>query len=187
MNYVVIAYYTKNTPYEEEVQNLIASLEKHKLPMDIIGMRSYGSHQANVHQKPYFIKQMMIRHYPKDVLYLDADAVVQKHPTLFDHVEFDIGVTFRANIELLGGTLYFSNNHKTFALVERWINTCLQNPNVWDQQILQYILQLGSQDLQLKTCLLPETYCQIFDLMKSAGEPVIEQFQASRRFKKLVD
>ena len=34
---------------------------------------------------------------------------------------------------------------------------------------------------------LPAAYCQIFDLMRSAGEPVIEALQASRVLKKAVD
>ena len=54
---------------------------------------------------------------------------------------------------------------------------------VWDQKVLQYIID-QSEDLHLNIIRLPPTYCQIFDLMQDEGNPVIEQFQASRRLKK---
>lgn len=182
--YIVVAYFTEKTEYAAEVENLIHSLKKFNLPSDILGISSQGNWQANTQYKPYFIKQMLMRHYPKDILYLDADARVQQYPLLFDDANFDLGVVFRNNIELLTGTLYLSNNGRVFELVDRWFKGCFHYPSIWEQRILQFILKEKSRDLHLKVNLLPSTYCQIFDLMKDAGDPVIEQFQASRRFKK---
>lgn len=186
MAFVSVAYFTENTSYAEEVQILAASLKRFQLPMDIVGIPTQGSWQANTHYKPYFIKQMMIRHYPNALLYLDADARVQQYPSLFDKAAFDLGLFYWHNQELISSTLYFANNGKTFELVERWIACCFENPDIWDQKVLQYVVQ-ESKDLALKIEMLPPSYCQIFDLMKNEGEPVIEQFQASRRFKSEVD
>ena len=183
MHYVVIAYFTRDTPYAEEVKNLINSLEKFNLPMDIVGISSQGNWQANTQYKPYFIKQMLFRHFPKDVLYLDADAIVSQHPLLFDSFQEDIGVVYRNETELLSGTCYFANKPNVMMLIDAWIEGCFKNPNIWDQQVLQFFLQEFSELLKLKIKTLPPTYCQIFDLMKDCGSPVIEQFQASRRFK----
>lgn len=189
MNYIVVAFYTENTPYAEEVQNLIASLKTFNLPMDIVGVPTQGNWDANTHYKAYFIKQMLIRHFPKNILYLDADARVQKYPILFDAADFDVGVVYNNDVEmvLIGSTLYFANNAKVFELVERWVKGCSLNPTAFDQEILQYLLEQKSHDLQLKVRHLPQTYCQIFDLMKHVGDPVIEQFQASRRYKHIVN
>lgn len=186
MNYVVTAYYTEKTEYEKEVQHLIESLKKFNLPMDIVGISSKGDWQANTQFKSYFLKQMLFRHFPKDILYVDADARVQQYPLLLETADFDVGVVYRDDIELLGGTLYFANKPNVLELIERWIKGCLVNPQIWEQQVLQHVIK-GSHDLKLKVCSLPPTYCQIFDLMKDAGEPVIEHFQASRRFKKGID
>lgn len=181
MGFIVVAFYTENTMYEQEVQHLISSLNKFKLEMDIVAIPTQGSWQENTQFKAYFIKQMLIKHFPKSVLYLDADARVQQYPALFDAVDFDVGVAYRENVELLSSTMFFSNNGKVFELIERWIRGCISNPTVWDQQVFQYLLHEKSQDLRLKIRRLPPTYCQIFDLMKHEGEAVIEQFQASRR------
>lgn len=187
MDYIVVGYYTKNTGYAEEVKHLVASLNRFNLPMDITEVPTQGSWQANTQYKAYFIKHMLLRHYPKSVLYLDADARVQQYPSLFDSVDFDLGIMYKDNIELVSSTLYFSNNAKVFELVDRWIGSCLANPQVWDQKVLQYVLENDAEDLSLNVMRLPPTYCQIFDLMKDAGDPVIEQFQASRRFKQEID
>lgn len=184
MNYIVVAYYTIDTGYEDEAKKLIASLQEFNLPMDILGIPSQGSWEANTHYKPYFIQQMLVNHYPKDILYVDVDAIVKQYPVLFDAVDFDVGYCLREKQELLGGTLYFANNTKVHALVERWRGACKDHLNIWDQMILQFILESRSADLRLNLRVLPPTYCQIFDLMKDVGDPVIEHFQASRRLKK---
>ncbi len=186
MTYVVVGYYTKNTGYEEEVHHLRQSLARFNLPSDLVGIASQGSWQANTQYKAYFLKHMLTRHYPNDLLYLDADARVQQYPTLFDQVDFDVGVYFFANKELVSSTLYLRNNAKVYELLERWIICCFNQPDVWDQKLLHYAIQ-ESEDLHLSVRLLPPTYCQIFDLMKDVGQPVIEQFQASRRYKSQVD
>lgn len=183
MKYIVCAYYTIDTGYEQESKKLIASLHALKLPMDIVGIPSQGSWEINTHYKPYFVESMLLKHYPKDVLYVDVDAIVRQHPVLFDDVDFDLGYAMRNDQELLGGTLYFANNPRVMKLVERWKILCRDMINIWDQIILQILLEDGCTDLKLKIRILPPNYCQIFDLMKEVGEPVIEHFQASRRFK----
>lgn len=187
MKYIITAFYTEGTSYEKEVQHLIESLKSFNLPMDIVGVSSKGNWQANTQYKAYFIKQMLYRHFPKDIVYLDADARVRQYPLLYDTADFDIGVVFRENVELLGSALYFANKANVLELVERWIRGCHFNPEMWDQKVLQHVLNESVKDLRLNVCALPPTYCQIFDLMKNVGEPVIEQFQASRRFKKEID
>ncbi|MBS4164646.1 Uncharacterized protein PRO82_001977 [Candidatus Protochlamydia amoebophila] len=186
MAYITVGYFTENTPYEEEIRHLAESLERFHLPMDLVAVPTQGSWQANTQYKAYFIKQMLVRHYPKNILYLDADARVQQYPALFDQIDADLAVFYWHNKELISSTLYFANNAKIAELIERWITCCFENPDIWDQKVLQYVIQ-ESKDLKLRIDMLPPSYCQIFDLMQQEGEPVIEQFQASRRFKTQID
>lgn len=186
MAYIVVGYYTEHTSYADESKNLIASLDRLKLPYDIMAVPNQGSWQENTQYKPYFIKQMLIKHYPKDILYLDVDAVVHKHPVYFDKVNFDIGVHYMRSVELISSTVYLRNNSRIGILVDRWIQMCVHNPQVWDQKVLQSVIN-QSKDLHLKIGNLPPEYCKIFDLMAVIKDPVIEQFQASRRFKGEID
>ncbi len=182
MNYIVVAYYTYKTRYAEEVENLIESIEHFKLPMDIQGMESKGSWQKNCIHKPEFIREMIYKHPDNDILYVDADARIQQYPQLLDDVDFDLGIC-PFEEELLGGTLYFANNQKTRDLLDIWIDECHKNLEVWEITTLIRILPECEKKLKIKVHLLPPTYCQIFDLMKHYGDPVIEHFQASRRFR----
>lgn len=186
MAYVIVTYYTFNTGYEEEVKNLIESVKNFNLPFDSVGIPDQGSWQLNTQFKGYFIKNMMIKHFPLDIFYLDADARLYRHPTLFDKVNFDIAFHYYKLLELLSGTLYFSNNAKVFELVERWISMMQEFPAEKDQKMLNDTVE-QSLDLNLNIRRLPPEYCKIFDLMGDVKNPVIEHFQASRRFKKRLD
>lgn len=186
MSYIVVGYYTENTGYAEESKNLVNSLGKLKLPYEIMAVPNHGSWQENTQFKPYFLKQMLIKHFPKDLLYLDVDAVVHKHPAYFDRVNFDIGVHYMRSVELISSTIYLRNNSRIWVLMDRWIQMCIRNPEIWDQKILQSVIN-QSKDIHLKVGNLPPEYCKIFDLMEVIKDPVIEQFQASRRFKGQID
>ena len=43
----VVSYYTKNTPYEDEIKHLIASCEKFGIPYEIDGIPNLGSWEKN--------------------------------------------------------------------------------------------------------------------------------------------
>lgn len=186
MSYIIVGYYTENTSYAEESKNLTASLDKLQLPYDVMGVPNQGTWQANTQYKAYFIQQMLSKHFPKNLLYLDVDAVVHKHPVLFDTLLADIGVHYLRSTELISSTIYLRNNAAVAQLVDRWLTVCLKNPEVWDQKVLQSVIN-QSKDLKLKLVNLPPEYCKIFDTMAVIKDPVIEQFQASRRFKQEID
>lgn len=179
MNYVVVAYYTLNTPYEEEVKKLQKSLIDFNLPYDLRGTTNLGSWMKNTAFKPKFISQMMQVHPHKDILYLDSDAVVKQHPALFDDFKDDIGVHYCKGVELLSGTIYLRNIERVRQIVDQWIEN--QTDHVWDQKVLQKILE---SDTRCRVVDLPSSYTHIFDRMK--GEAVIQHNQASRRFKTCV-
>lgn len=182
---IFVSFFTKNTGYEQEVQNLIRSLDEHQLRRVIYPIRSLGSWQANTQHKAVIIKQALSE-LDENIVYVDADAIVRRKPTLFDDIQADIGVHFRNGKELLGGTIFLRNRRNVRTLVDRWVSRNQRHQNTWDQQNLAEVIK-QSLDLKLSIFDLPPSYTQIFDTMKHNGEPVIEHFQASRRFRKQVD
>ena len=182
--YIFVAYYTIRTDYEQIVENLRKSLQELNLKFDIQGYPSRGTWQNNIAFKPEFIYEMM-RKWPRyDIVYVDADAVVRKFPKYFDTFQGDIGVHYKDNVELLSGTIYLKNVDKVQTLVKAWMSDQQHHPAVWDQKTLQRILMKRGGELQVNIVNIPANYTQIFDLMKNAGEPVIEHFQASRQARK---
>lgn len=186
---VYIAFYTIDTPYEEESKRLENSLKKFNLQYDFLGVPNLGSWQKNTQYKAIFIRDMLRKYPNRSIVYLDADAVVQQYPQLFDELDCDFAAHYYNNkkrnfMELLGGTLYFGPSEKAKALVDVWIIVNNEFPDQWDQKNLDIAVHRMSN---LKLVELPPTYCLIFDLMKDQGPAVIEHFQASRRLKKIID
>ena len=187
-NFTVIAFYTFNTPYQAECIKLIESCKKHGVPIKTQGYPNTGSWVRNAALKSIFISSMM-EQYPKDarLVYLDVDARVRKYPVLFDTLDCDLAVHYRIrnprSRELLSGTLFIKNNERTHSLIKAWIGLQERNPKDWDQRVLQKVIDRDAKKLKLNLEELPATYCQIFDTMRGAGQPVIEHMQASRRYR----
>lgn len=186
-NLIFVSYYTKNTDYEKEYKKLESSLKKFKLSHEIVGIKSQGNWFANCFYRTEFVKDMLNK-YKCAVVWVDCDAIIQQYPDLLFKLniyDFAYHLRMRRNntSELLGGTMYFNYTKKSFELLEKWKQ--LVNSNNRKYKLDQSYLHEAVNSLPgLKSYILPATYCQIFDIMKDAGKPVIEHFQASRRLKK---
>lgn len=184
-----IAFFTASTPYEIEIAQLRESLELFELPYEIESIPTLGSWQANTRFKALFIQNMLFKHAGRPLVYLDSDAIVRERPSLFDNLDCDIAVHYykspqREKPELLSGTLYIAPTENAKKLIQLW--RCVNNeyPARWEQKNLSIALQCMPQ---VKVFELPPSYCLIFDLMKDQAKPIIEHFQASRRYKDLVN
>jgi hypothetical protein len=189
-DYLVVSYFTLNTSYEMEVQNLLASLKKFNLPYYIEGIESFGSWQRNTQHKVDFITECLDR-FDMPIVYLDVDAVVQREPALFDKLDCDLAVHYRQITEqyrqLLSGTIYISPTDLCKELLEEWKHWNSFYHTRYEQKNLQEAVE-NFKDKGLRIYELPISYVKIFDLPEEKyTEPVIEHFQASRRLKKEVD
>lgn len=181
----LVAYYTVNTPYEKEINNLKESCEKFNIPLYTRGYKSRGSWVENCAIKSEFIQDCLEK-FDNTIIYLDSDAVIVKEPILFSNFVDDIAVYYTPFKELVSATLFFSNNSKTKLLVDLWVRAQHNNPSEWDQKVLQSTIEYYKDSIGLRIVQLPTEYCKIFDKFKSCKDPVITQNQASRRFKDLI-
>ena len=196
-NLMVVGYYTVNTPYEEEAQNLLQSLNKLGINHDISGVKTLGSWQANTRFKAGFMLDMLIKWPNHRLLYVDCDAVVHKSPDLFKNYSCDIAVRWqdfrwRKN-ECLSGTIYMENNERTKRICELWRDININEGNEssrMEQWNLDTVINQMKEDPDFSYKNLPPEYTMIFDSMRGMypnAIPVIEHFQASRRFKSNVN
>ena len=165
---------------------------------DISGVKSLGNWQANTRFKAGFMLDMLIKHPNHRLLYIDVDAVVHSIPDLFKNYTCDIAVRWqdfrwRQN-ECLSGTIYMENNERTKRICELWrdINVNEGNEsNRMEQWNLDTVInKMKVEDPNFTYKNLPPEYTMIFDSMRGMYPnitPVIEHFQASRRFKKDVN
>ncbi len=176
--YVVCAFHTDDDIYTEEARKLRESLERFKLPFHIKTIQKEGRSWNDICRwKPWFIAEMMVLHPNKDVLYLDADAIVLSHPALFDDFDGDLGVYLRPPGDLFASTIYIKNSERGRFLLATWMGHVVENPKACDQPMLQKTVSecwTGGGIVGI-----PGTYAYKF--AESAAVAVIGQYQASRK------
>lgn len=191
---IIVSYYTKNTGYEQEVENLIASCKKFDLESDIVGIESRGRWDANCCYKPRFLLEKLKEH-QAPLVWMDADAVFLKKPTLFQTLTCDMALRIIPHLpedhpsKVITGTLFLQNRPALFEILKLWEAECAEmlkgEIEVWDQVALKRSLSKGPS---LKLSSLPDPYYMIYDQPYFQKEKaVIAHYQASRLFKKEVN
>lgn len=201
---LVVSYYTKETFYQFEVENLIASCEKWGIEHRIEGIDSLGSWELNCCFKPYFLYQMLEK-LQRPLFWVDADAIFVKKPTLFKGVAADLAVRINSTFSpdhpsrVMSGSLYVNATEGGRRALLAWAKGCyaaLSDPKreteVWDQIVLRGLIEKEYLEPSsgIKIAPLPEEYTYISDNEQdksSICSPVICHFQASRRFKKFIN
>lgn len=187
---IFTSFFTKNTGYENEVNNLIQTLDTLKLPYHIEGIDSFGKWEHNCAYKPTHIHKIMETYPQRKLVWVDADSTIERDPELFfeentlvlNSIGCYIWKKKRNKYELLSGTLFFKNDEISKNIVKEWMIKCNENKDIWDQAVLHTIQKQRKNNFGS----LPVDYIKIFDSSQKSQNPVIQHWQASRRFKKTV-
>jgi hypothetical protein len=161
--------------YNWHIERLKDSLIDHGIESYIEEIPRCSDWSIHVNYKPVFILKCL-EMFDENIVWLDADAVVQQYPVLFDDMDADIAVHYKDNKEMLAGTIYVSNTDNGKKLIKEWVDMCVDKRHN-EQPMLQHMLK----ESDYTVCKLPAPYTLIFDTMKAQGPPVIEHFQASRK------
>lgn len=176
-------FYTVGSPYEQEAEKCIETLDKFRLPRLVHGVESRGSWEKNTQIKAEVIRDTLLAH-PGPVVYIDADARVENDPVLLDQIECDVAFHYFRGVELLSGTLFLGNTPRCRSLVDEWIAENQRFPGQWDQKTLQLVVE---RHKDIDWLLLPEEYVYIDKLAHTKKPPVIRHLQASRQYKKAIN
>jgi len=177
--------------------HLVPSLKKWKLDYEIEAIENLGSWYLNTGYKPMHILKMLKKH-KQDVCFLDSDAVIVKFPGLLFEVsdDYDLachmldwhlhwrGISGQSKRELLSGTMVWKYKPNVLSLLERYVDECRKRPNVWEQKILQGILEKTNE---YRIYELPADYCAVvnhnYQIPAYIKNPVIVHWQKSRNYK----
>ncbi len=201
---LIVSYYTKETPYEKEVEHLIESCKRFALEYHIEGIEDRGCWEENCAYKPYFMREKM-KAFQRPLLWVDADAVFLK-PLQFEdfmfsdlvfsydpstsHYEHGIQDPCFSAFSAFGGTVYINSTEGGFASLDLWcyyadeiIKVAGKATPYSDQASLHFTIR-SKPDFNIAN--LPFTHAKIFDQVIHGLDPksiVIEHNQASRRFR----
>jgi len=191
--FLVIAYYTQNTSYQNLAYRLQESLQNFSIPHYIKPIGDLGSWEKNTHYKAHFILECLEK-FNQNLVYVDVDAVFRSFPDLFNTLDCDIAYRtedFRwRKDEALSGTIFLWNNSKVESLVKKWIEINSKipaersKPETWEQKHMQTAVRENPDIIYYN---LPPEYTYIFDhtrAMYPEIRPVIEHFQESRHIHK---
>ena len=193
-------FFTVDTPYQQVYYDYLEkSCKKFNIQPWFMITENYHSWYRNVAEKPKAILNMLNEN-EKDVclVFLDADATIEQHPTLFDEIpeEYDIAYhtlnwnewygykAQRPVMELLTGTMFFRNNNKVKKLCQEWYEKAIET-NTWEQKVLQKIIKnhnLKIYDLPLEYCYMKSRPRNQEPLVKL--DPIILHHQVSRELKR---
>lgn len=185
-SFIICCFYTES--YRHHALNLKQSLDDFNLDYYFKEVEDAGYWEANTRIKPHFILECLQNFPNKNILYLDADALVKKPLDYFNRITADVAFYKTKGMlgmshDYLASTMFFSNTTNTITLVEQWIADQVDGKQT---QVDQDSLDSAMHKLEstLKVEALNPGYIKIFD-KDYDGEIYIEQYQASRGHTKL--
>lgn len=185
-SFLVCCFYTHS--YFDHALSLKQSLDEFHLNYYFKEVEDAGYWEANTRIKPHFILECLQKFPEKDVLYLDADALVKKSLDYFNHITADVAFYKTKGMpgmshDYLASTMFFKNTSNTIKLVEQWIAEQVNGKRTQvDQDSLDAAMEKLGDTLTVES--LNPGYIKIFD-KDYDGDVYIEQYQASRGHTKL--
>lgn len=193
---IVVGYYTDGNGYEKEIVKMERSVHRFGLDCytESIPVTDW---QSATQYKAKFLLDIAKSSPDKLILYLDADAEMIRYPEFIDNFSGDFAVPYidwseygRSDMkELVSSAILFRSNKNVIALLEDWVKACAERSQIWDQKVLQLLVNecLSGQTEKtrqgVKVERLPDAYCHIDGSMGDESKAVIRQHQASRRLK----
>ena len=185
-SFIVCCFYTDS--YRDHALSLKQSLDDFNLNYCFKEVEDAGYWEANTRIKPHFILECLESFPTKNILYLDADALVKKPLDYFNHITADVAFYKTKGMpgmshDYLASTMFFRNTPNTVKLVKQWIAEQINGKRT---QVDQDSLDLAMDKLANTVTIEPLNpgYIKIFD-KNYDGDVYIEQYQASRGQTKL--
>ena len=148
----ILTYHTPHKGYADDAQLLRLSAERFGYDVAVMTPVDRGSWVANVNIKPELVLKELKRS-KCPVLFLDADCLLHAELPFFNNIPGDISLdifrpsrlrngffcqAYKHKIWKEGcmwnsGIALFVPNHRTLAVVEKWVELSKRRPGVWDQ------------------------------------------------------
>ncbi|WYX52901.1 putative nucleotide-diphospho-sugar transferase [Achromobacter xylosoxidans] len=167
---MVVAFFTRDSIYETEKNRLLRSAQRLGLAVDAEPIESTGSWVRNASMKPSVLVAMRRKH-AGPMLYVDVDAVFHRDPwPALAALDCDIAAYYEPQGHLLSGTLFINHTPAATALLQAWAQACAENPDEWDQLVLERLLDSDAAraEPRYRLARLPVAYCWIFDKTDNA-------------------
>lgn len=184
----IVAFHTEDKIYTDEATRFKARVNELNLPLYVESIKSGNNWVENCAKKSQFLYEMRSK-IRGPLLYADVDSFLHKDPwPYFLLYDCDIAAYISKDGELLSGTLFINDTQGAFNCLKEWSDRQVLNSNVWDQQVLQEIIDEEEAKPESERTFvfnrLPVSMCKIFDKnIDNTVEPYFEHLQVSRERK----
>jgi hypothetical protein len=137
MHPTIVSYYTPNSAYERHAYKLKRSLGRLGLESIIEPREARHSWVENCAQKAEYVQEIR-RKIKRPILWVDADAIMQRPFYELCDCPADLAVVKRQGWNFSGGQIYFGPGTGADLIIDIWADYCRKYPHVWDQVSLGY-------------------------------------------------
>lgn len=183
---IFACFYTIDNGYKVEADRLIESLENYRLPYYVEGILTGGMDwDAITKRKPIFILKVLDLFPNRDVVWIDADAIILAMPTELFNLNADFSCCYKGkdNEKLHSAVLFYKNNTVARNICQDWIqeNRKPKKYRTGDQKHLENVIK---RTPDYKPHVLPSSYIKTcVSGVHSYGDGVIGQYYASNTLK----
>jgi hypothetical protein len=191
-NFIIISYWwgrgninknsRKQLTYEQLADRLISDCYKTKCNYCFVEIPEFavpGGYQKSINFKARFIKEFIENYLPKhivNVLYIDTDMSVKKHPYIFELIGYDfMGYNWNweprqmynrfpsdcwdpFNLYTSGGILMFANTKESLNLLEKWDLFIKKYPGKAEDRLISIPFNDEMMITKLRCLWLPNEY-----------------------------
>ena len=143
---IYVNYFTGNNIYKKYANNLINSLNEFNLSYYIIEIDSSNYKWSDlILFKPNILLEVLNLYPTKNVIWIDADAKINKYPHIFNNINKSIAVTCRGKnlkcLNLWSCVIFFKNDNISKKIIHDWnIESKRINHKFTDQIALKNII-----------------------------------------------
>ncbi len=162
---LIVSYFTENSPYEKEAEDLIASCKKFGLEYQIEKIPDQGSWSKNVCFKPDFLLACLEK-YNRPLIWTDIDSFFFQNPQILLDCKADVALRINdtvaadSNQKILANTMYIGNTAPSKKLLNFWKKECekilKKDELAYDQVGLRRVILHYPTMVEIKR--LPMTY-----------------------------
>ncbi|HEY2811071.1 MAG TPA: putative nucleotide-diphospho-sugar transferase [Rhabdochlamydiaceae bacterium] len=182
------------------MKNLIESCEKWDIAYHIEAIDCFGSWELNCSYKPFFLLSKL-QEFKRPIFWVDADAVFLRAPAVLPEFSADLAVRINDTCpaehrsKVMSGSIFVNMTPEAAKVLKLWASACYQTLSNPDRKE-EYFDQIGLRDAIFSgthgatVARLPHAYVAVEGHpvdQKEILEPVILHYQASRRYKKLIN
>jgi len=179
----IVAFHTDDETYSKEAERCKRRLNRLDLESDFTTIPKTKDWVESCAIKPEFLRDIR-RRIRGPLLYIDVDSFVHRDPWPYlSGYDADIAAYIHTDGSLASCSLLLADTDATDELLEAWVERQRSLPRTYDQRVLQTIIEEDERGAgRYRVQRLPVNFALISDRKYPYvfGEPIIEQFQASR-------